>query len=137
MLVTAQFYNLFGELAALSSGAETGRASLMSLLEASHAATSKLHVAGINPTSKLGRELVHQSTANAPCLPSPLAELASTEEHALLSRFVSIPQLASVCIPIVQIHFPPMEGLTEVCALDCTSFTCCLGAEARFLHYGA
>lgn len=112
--------------------AETSRASLMSLLEALHAATFKPHVAGINPTSKLGRELMQQMLC-ACLLHWP--ELASTEDHALLSWFISIPQLANACIPIVQTHFPLMEGLMEVCALDHTLFTCWLGAEARFLHY--
>lgn len=45
-------------------------------------------------------------------------ELASTEDQALLSWFISTLQLASVCTPIVQTHSPLMEGLMEVCALD-------------------
>lgn len=82
MLLTSQIYNLFGELdtpkkIAPAQVAETSRASLRSLLEALHAATFKPHVAGINRTSKFGRELKQQMLC-ACLLHWP--ELASTED---------------------------------------------------------
>lgn len=112
VLVTSQFYNLFGELAAPKKLSQ-----LKELRQAEHhpgLCMQPLPNLMFWDQSNI-KAWKGTGAANALCLPSPLA---STEDHALLSLLISIPQLANVCISIVQTHFPLMEGLMEVCALD-------------------